>query len=180
MANMACGMVTVQGHKGDILEFTERFISSDEIDNKTTEFGLYFNRSFVYARRREIFNEVNGLCSEGISTFELFVFFAWSAESCIINVKNNDEHISLSDACKLDGVSVTIHTEECDIEEYITCDSDGNLNYECERIPEYECPHCGSVMAIPSYIRIEENECCECGKLGLVLLPNDDDESEAA
>ena len=183
MPNWACGTVTVQGTKANILSFTARFIHEGEVGIKSARNGLFFHRSITNVFRKGVVEEItelfDGMPPEEVATFELFVNFAWSAASCIIDVKNTDECITLVDACKLDEVSVNIYAEENDNEEIITCDNDGNIIYECNYMPKYECPHCGNVMSLPSTSDADDFECCECGKLGLVLLPNDDDESEA-
>ena len=178
MPNWAIGTVFVQGTKDNILKFTERFICNDEVDLTTTERGLYFSRSYVHAERAEIVEEIEKLPAEGISTFELFVCFAWCVDSCLIRVRNHNEHITLADACKADEVSVNIYAEESDTEEIISCDSGGYVDYECNYMPKYECPHCGNVMSLPSTSSADDFECCECGKLGLVLIPSDDAESD--
>ena len=178
MPNWAIGTVSVQGEKDSILKFTERFIYNDEGGLTTAERGLYFKRSFVHAERAEIVAEIEKLPVEGISTFELFVCFAWCVDSCLIRVNNQSEHITLAAACKADEVSVSIYAEENDTEEIISCDSGGYVDYECNYMPKYECPHCGNVMSLPSTSDADDFECCECGKLGLVLLPTEDIESD--
>ena len=178
MPNWAIGTVSVQGEKDSILKFTERFIYNDEGGLTTAERGLYFKRSFVHAERAEIVAEIKKLPSEGISTFKLLVSFAWCVDSCLIRVRNHNEHITLADACKADEVSVNIYAEESDTEEIISCDSGGYVDYICNYMPKYECRLCGNVMTLPSTSAAGDFECCECGKLGLVLLPTEDNESD--
>jgi len=181
MPNWAIGTVFVQGRRENIMRFTERFIYNDEVDTKTIERGLYFKRSFVHAERAEIVAEIEKLPAEGISTFELLVSFAWCVDSCLIRVRNHNEHITLTDACKADEVLVSIYAEENDTEEIISCDSGGYVDYICNYMPKYKCPHCGNVMSLPSKSDADDFECCDCGKLGLVLLPGKDDfDCEAA
>ena len=178
MPNWAIGTVSVHGTKGNILKFTERFICNDEVDSKPAEHGLYFNRSYAQAERAEIVAKIKKLPSEGISTFELLVSFAWCVDSCLIRVRNHDEHITLADACKADEVSVSIYAEENDTEEIISCDSDGYLDYICNYMPKYECPHCGNVMSLQSKSAAGDFECCDCGELGLVLMESWVNESD--
>ena len=178
MPNWSIGTVSVQGTKDNILKFTGRFIYKDEVGTKTTERSLYFNRSFVHTERAETVAKIKKLPSEGISTFELLVSFVWCVDSCLIRVNNQSEHITLADACKADEVSVSIYAEENDTEEIISCDSDGYINYICNYMPKYECPHCGNVMSLPSTSDAGDFECCDCGELGLVLMESWDIESD--
>ena len=178
MPNWACGTVSVQGNKEGILKFTDRFIYEGDLCEAETKADRYFAQSLTNVVRSKIVKEIEELFSKGSSnksgTYDLPVEFAWSAHSCIINgypQQTPEECITLSDACKLDGVSVKINTEECGMcfEEFIYCDSDGVLIDEYKDMPLYKCSHCGCVMAVSSHYDPENYECCDCGESELVL-----------
>ena len=114
-----------------------------------------------------------GLPAEVEGTFELFIDFAWSAHSCLIEgypQEFPDNCITLADACIAGQVSVEIQTEEPGMcfEEHIICDKLGLLTDEEKELQSYTCPSCGLTTGLASFNDPDDYECPECGEVGLM------------
>lgn len=177
MPNWASGYVSVIGQKENVINFVNRFIFDDE--PTTIEGKRFFARSFTNCSRNGVMQDINDVfdeCEDGVMEFNLPIFFAWSAYSCLIDgypQKYPDECITLAEACKEDGVYVEIKTEEYGLcfEEYITCDREGNLTKECRNMPVYVCRSCGNKQSIATYTELEDEDCYECNESNWGQLP---------
>jgi len=176
MPNWACGTVSITGPKQNILKFADRFIYNEQADSDNKPEHRFFARSFSSYTQAGMTDEIEALFADTKpgteATFSLPIDFAWSAYSCLIKGYPQDfaeECITLSDACKLDGVSVEIQTDEPGMcfEETITCDKDGNIDAQSCEMPAYTCPHCDATHAYPSFVGLDESACYECGEIGL-------------
>ena len=177
MPNWAYGSVSITGTKQNIFMFANRFICEDDEDNPTQlRKQKFFARSFVQSPRQVVHDDIEIIFSDIpaniVGEFPLDVEFAWSAHCCLIDgypQKFPTECITLVDACKEDHVSVEIITEEGGMcfEEYITCDEHGHMTSESKELVQYECPNCGTMMGIASFIDTNGYSCYECGECGL-------------
>ena len=176
MPNWACGTVSITGPKQNILKFTDRFIYADQADSGKNQEHPYFARSFSSFTRSGVNDEIEALfpdCPpESEETFCLPISFAWSAYSCLIDGYPQDfeeECITLSDACRLDGVSVKIQTDEPGMcfEEEIYCNKNGNVDAQSRELTVQICPRCGAVNSFPSFADSDMCVCIDCGEIGL-------------
>ena len=179
MPNWAFGTVAITGSKEGILNFTRRFIYEGTDRDKIEP--NFFARSFAQATRSETVDEIENLYAnvpaEAVDTFCMNVYFAWSANNCLIDgyPQQFPECISLADACVTDRVSVEILTEEPGIsfEENIHCDKDGRVTSVSRDMPIYTCPLCGNGFPFPSYLDIGEYICPVCEESVLRLKAAD-------
>ena len=172
MPNWAMGSVEVTGKAAGVISFIERFL--DWYDREEPR-KKYFARSVVDEDRSSLIEQARYESSGRPENEDIrLVFgasFAWSAYSCLISgypESNPDACISLEQACREDGVSVQIYTEEPGIyfEEDLQCDADGNVNYSCEDLISARCRHCGATQGISSRANLDEVECYDCGNTG--------------
>ena len=77
--------------------------------------------------------------------------------------------LTLGDACVEDHVSVKVRTSETGLcfEECITCDLNGNIDYEEHDLSKFKCSKCGEVTHLSSFEDPDEQECPNCGEVGL-------------
>lgn len=172
MPNWAIGTIEVAGKPTGVISFIERFL---DWHDRETPGKKYFARSIVDEDRSSLIEHVRSEShgqAEDRDTRILFgASFAWSAYYCLISgypELNPDTYISLAQACREDGVSVQIYTEESGLyfEEDVQCDADGNVNYSSEDLTEVRCRHCGATQGVSSHADLNEVECYECGGLG--------------
>ena len=175
MPNWAFGTVAITGKKESVLMFTRRFIYDDtDCSNIALKF---FARSFAQVKRKEITDEIegvfDGIPAEAEDTFCMNVFFAWSADNCLIDgyPQRFPECLTLADACVADSVSVEILTEEPGIgfEECILCDKEGRVASQSRSMSVYICPSCGNEYSFPTYLDLSQYECPICETSGLRL-----------
>lgn len=175
MPNWAIGPVDITGTRTAVLAFSDRFISDDE--QRTVPGRRYFARSFLESPREltrsDIMSVFEGSSETEERLFTLYISFAWSATSCMINgypQQNQAECITLSEACIEDQVSVDIRTTEPGIsfEEEIHCGKDGNCQDIEHELRVFKCPECGEPCSLASFEDPAEYLCCECGHEGMV------------
>lgn len=173
MPNWAYGEVKVTGTREGIKSFVERFISNDE--PSTIPGKKFFARSFLFAKRQEIIDKASEAFAEqsgnAKATHSFMIAFAWSAYCCLIEGyphKNDNECLTLAEACIEDQVSVEIRTSEPGIcfEEHITCDEAGNCVHMERDLSRCKCRNCGEISHFGSFEDIDEYECPECGSVG--------------
>ncbi|MDO4177453.1 MAG: hypothetical protein Q4D99_08305 [Bacillota bacterium] len=170
MPNWACGTVEVTGTRMGIKSFLERFITNDE--PSTLPGKKFFARSFLGEKRQELMREAEECFrtqdAKEIGTMVIYPDFAWSAYSCLIDgyPQRAPECITLTDACKEDGVTVRIRTAEHGMcfEEDISCNRNGDLSSVCKDLQTVRCKSCGNTQSLASFEDIEEVECYECGE----------------
>lgn len=170
MANWAWGSVSVTGAKENVLKFVQKFRYQDEADAKITV--PYFARSITQTTRSETLDEINalfeGVSAETESTYTMYVDFAWSAYSCLIDgtPQEFEECITLSDACVADEVCVEIKTEELGIgfEEEIFCNKGGDFSLQAHNLLDIACKNCGTINTFASFRNLVGVECFGCGE----------------
>ena len=76
--------------------------------------------------------------------------------------------LTLGDACVEDHVSVKVRTSETGLcfEECITCDLNGNIDYEEHDLSKFKCSKCGEVTHLSSFEDPDEQECPTAVKPG--------------
>ena len=174
MQNWAFGIVEVSGTRAEIESFIGRFISDD--DPPTIAGKRYFARSFLNEERQTCIDEAMKTCEcfadDALVSCSFPVQFAWSAYSCM--VEGYPQHhaeacLTLGDACVEDHVSVKVRTSETGLcfEECITCDLNGNIDYEEHDLSKFKCSKCGEVTHLSSFEDPDEQECPNCGEAGL-------------
>ena len=177
MPNFAMGYVDVFGTEEAILAFSKRFIMSDA--PITIPGKRYFAQSFTFRNRTEVEDSIHaefkGKACNAVSSVQLDVDFAWSAEYCLINgypQRFQTECITLADTCIEDGVSVEIHTKESGngFEEYISCSQDGNLISTEDSLGDAKCKCCGEIERIASFETLDDLECSSCGSCDFEML----------
>ena len=172
MPNWAMGSVEVTGKAAGVISFVERFLdwNDQEVPKKK-----YFARSIVDEDRssliKRIRHENHGRPKDINIQVDFEASFAWSAYSCLVSGYPQaaaDVCIPLEQACRDDGVSVQIYTEESGnwFEEDLRCDSEGNISYSSKDLTLVCCRHCGEKQGISSRANLDEVECCECGQIG--------------
>ena len=180
MPNWAMGDVFITGTRKEVLEFSDRFITEDS--PSTVPGKRYFARSFVEIPRKTLRADIKDAfktAAEGEErTMSIFVSFAWSATSCLIDgypQNNTQECITLAEACVEDHVSVEIHTSEPGMcfEEEITCDYSGNITNIERDLSVFVCPECGEATCLSSFEDPDEAECWNCGHEGLDFAPRE-------
>ena len=75
-----------------------------------------------------------------------------------------------------DAVSVEIRTTECGMGFYevIKCDASGSLKTECKDMGVGRCRHCGATQCLDPWEKPAEQECCECGHIGMIKLTKEE------
>ncbi len=175
MPNWAGGQVSITGKSKNVCAFIGRFIGYDE---EVSAERKYFARSFLADKKAEVIEDARrqlAFAPGETGTVSIFVDFAWSAYTCIISgypEHNPDRLATLAEACMEDGVSVEIRTTECGIGFYeiISCDAQGELDTRCGDLNVGRCSKCGEMQSLDPWENPEEQECCECGHIGLIEL----------
>ena len=155
--NWCNAMVKVSGEPKNVEDFCRLFIF-----DKEDVLDKYFARSFVHETWKDFKKES---LDNGEAQFS--VDFAWSCWSCMFEgYPNKEECVTLKWAVKKFNVLVEINTEEggMGFEEYIET-INGEVEYSSKEIPSYECRSCGNKQLIADSYDINEEECCECGKI---------------
>ena len=172
MPNWAMGTIEVTGKEPGVISFVERFSDwlEPEVPGKKN-----FARSIVDEDRssliKRIRHENHGRPKDINIQVDFEASFAWSAYSCLVSGYPQaaaDVCIPLERACREDGVSVQIYTEESGnwFEEELHCDSEGNISYSSKDLTLVRCRHCGETQGVSSHANLDEVECCECGQIG--------------
>jgi hypothetical protein len=160
MPNWCNGSIEVKGNPKDIEKFCKLFIFEDDKENKEQYFARSFTQDTWKSFKKSYIGE---------NAVNFCIDFAWSAHSCLIDgyPQENEECITLMDACKKYKVNVTIDSEEggFGFEEHIECDPKGKLIEECYDMPEYKCK-CGHEQIIASSYDLDEVDCYECEEIG--------------
>ena len=171
MPNWAMGDVTVTGTRDGITSFISRFVTED--DPRTIPGKRFFARSFLDDRRPSVTDEIpEPATADEQITYTFPVSFAWSAYSCVVSgypERNQEECITLKEACIEDQVEVRITTIEygmC-LEEEIQCTAAGELEVSERSLRQARCPSCGEIQSVGSFDELSEVECSECYRTGL-------------
>lgn len=170
MPNWASGTTTICGKKESVKAFCEYFLYYNEKTHSET----YFARSFVKGDR-ESTNDIIELLvpdADGKVTVELFVDYAWSANSCVLETPGGfgyattepETCLIMPDVARNLEVSVEIRTEECGMgfREHIHINTNGEVESETQEIHSYFCVECEDFMSFSDEDEMDV-ECPSCG-----------------
>lgn len=177
MPNLARGYMDVSGTKESVTAFVMRIYMDGRPSSADME--QHFACTVSSDKYQKILYEIDdlfhGLQKHEERQFRIYVEFAWSAHVCLISGYPEDapgKCITLPDACRLDQVDVSIHTEEplMGFREKTHCDRNGELHEEVEDLSDTAiCKQCGAAIEFDPFDTMEDLRCSHCGCTDFII-----------